>query len=159
MAPRKVRLVSGALKGMSALVAKDQLAFIVKRSSKPFSKLLDSALANAQNNFGLVKDNLFIKEIRVNEGPKLKRFRPHGFGMTLPIEKKTSHITIILEEKVPGLKVESKPRAIPESVSPTEETAKSIKPTKGREKQSVKQEKSGGGIRGLTRRLFRRKAM
>ncbi len=104
ISPRKVRLVSGLLKGRDALTAKYQLDNLAKKSSSPISKLLDSALANAHNNFGLAKSNLFIKEILVNEGPKLKRFRPKGFGSTSPIEKKTSSIRIVLEERVPGLK-------------------------------------------------------
>src|SRR3989344_4264110 len=106
IAPRKVRLVARAIKGMDAMVAKHQLDYIIKRSSQPISKLLDSAMANAHNNLGLVKDNLFIKDVVVDEGPKLKRFRPKGFGMASPIEKKTSRIKIVLEEKVPGLKAE-----------------------------------------------------
>ena len=99
ISPRKVRLVARAIKGMDAMTAKHQLDYIIKKSSNPISKLLDSAMANGHNGFGLVKENLFIKDIVVNEGPKLKRFRPKGFGMASPIEKKTSHIKIVLEEK------------------------------------------------------------
>src|SRR3989344_7003687 len=106
ISPRKVRLVARVLKGMDAMAAKHQLDYIIKKSSNPISKLLDSAIANGHNSFGLVKENLFIKNIVVNEGPKLKRFKPKGFGMASPIEKKTSHIKIVLEEKVLGLKAE-----------------------------------------------------
>ena len=108
IAPRKVRLVAGLLGGMDIEHAKSQLKFTVKRSADPISKLLDSAAANAENNFSLVKTNLFIKEIRVDEGRKLKRYKPKGFGRAMPIQKKTSHISIVLEEKVPGLKVDKK---------------------------------------------------
>ena len=106
ISPRKVRLVARVIKGMDAMVAKHQLDYIIKKSSKHISKLLDSAMANAHNGSGLVKENLFIKDVIVNGGPKLKRFRPKGFGMASPIEKKTSHIKIVLEERVPGLKNE-----------------------------------------------------
>ncbi|MBI2062748.1 MAG: 50S ribosomal protein L22 [Candidatus Yanofskybacteria bacterium] len=106
ISPRKVRLVAKAIKGMDAMSAKHHLDYIIKKSSNPISKLLSSAMANGHNGLGLVKENLFIKDIVVNEGPKLKRIIPKGFGMASPIEKKTSHIKIILEEKVPGLKRE-----------------------------------------------------
>ena len=77
ISPRKVRLVSGVLRGMDAMTAKNQLDHFAKRSAKPIAKLLDSAMANAHNNFGLVKENLYIKSIIVDEGVKLipPRFR------------------------------------------------------------------------------------
>ncbi len=106
ISPRKVRLVARAIKGMDAMVAKHKLDYSSKNASNPICKLLNSAMANGHNSFGLVKENLFVKDVVVNEGPKLKRIRPKGFGMASPIEKKTSHIKIILEEKVPGLKRE-----------------------------------------------------
>lgn len=106
ISPRKVRLLLSVIKGLGADNAKNQLDHLTKRSAKPLAKLLNSALANAQRNFGLVRGNLFVKEVIINEGPKLKRFRPKGFGSTSPIEKKTSHIKIILAERVVGLKSE-----------------------------------------------------
>ena len=167
IAPRKVRLVAMTLKGMDAFAAKNQLDYLAKRSSAHLSKLIDSAIANAHNNLGLVKDNLFIKEIIVNEGKKLKRFRPKGFGMASPIEKKTSHIKIILEEKVPGLKAESinkKQQEIkPESELDKVEEGESEKiiKTGGVKRPEVKKEigKKSGALKGLGKRLFRRKAI
>ncbi len=105
ISPRKVRLVSCAVKGMDALRARHQLAYVAKRSAIPMTKLLDSAMANAKQNWGMVKENLYIKDVIVNEGMKLKRGRPKGFGSVSPIEKKTSHITIVLAERVPGMRV------------------------------------------------------
>ncbi len=116
ISPRKVRLLLSALKGMDATRAQHQLVYITKRSSRPMAKLLDSAIANAKNNFSLVISNLFIKQIIVNEGAKLKRHRPKGFGSASPIEKKTSHIKIILEEKVIGLRDDKKAEAAAEGV-------------------------------------------
>lgn len=104
ISPRKVRLLAGVIRGLDVVHAKHQLDAIVKKSSQPLSKLLDSAVSNATNNFNLQEDNLFIKDVNVDEGPKLKRFRPKGFGRTSPIEKKTSHVRIVLEEKIAGLK-------------------------------------------------------
>ncbi len=166
-------MVAHAIKGMGVLAAKYQLDYVAKKSSKPISKLLDSALANGHNGFGLVKENLFIKDVVVNEGPKLKRFRPKGFGMTSPIEKKTSHIKIVLEERVPGLKAEesksSKNEAAERSQTEAEvitEDKKEIKPvlkSKSGAKKNlpVSVVKKGGifGQVGKIRKLFRRKAI
>jgi large subunit ribosomal protein L22 len=154
---------------MDAAVAKHQLDYIIKKSSKPISRLLDSALSNAHNNLGLVKENLFIKDIVVNEGPKLKRFRPKGFGMASPIEKKTSRIKIVLEERVPGLKAEKKAERLKikesEVVSETHEVIEKKTIVKAQTaKPEVKKEigKKGGifgGMSGLGKRFFRRKAI
>lgn len=168
IAPRKVRLVARMIKGMDAMAAKHQLNYIIKKSSKPISKLLDSAMANARNGHGLVRENLFIKDFIVNEGPKLKRFRPKGFGRASPIEKKTSHIKIVLEEKIPGLKSETrstKSETIPKSeTTETIETIKEKKSIKETARPTVKKEigKKGGifgGMSGLGRKFFRRKAI
>ncbi|MEK7616256.1 MAG: 50S ribosomal protein L22 [Patescibacteria group bacterium] len=108
IAPRKVRSVTHILKGLDAVAAKHQLRYLTRRSSHPIEKLIDSALANANNNLGLVRENMRIKDIIVGGGPVLKRFEPKGFGSVSPVAKRTSHVTIILEEKVPGLKSEKK---------------------------------------------------
>src|SRR3989344_2640843 len=104
MAPRKVRAVSNLIKGKNVLDALAQLEVLVKRSSSPVVKLIRSAIANAENNNNMVKENLYIKSINVDEGVKLKRFKPKGFGRVSPIEKKTSRIRVVLAEKVTGLK-------------------------------------------------------
>lgn len=165
IAPRKVRLVSKFLKGMDAMAAKSQLSHLAKRSARPIFKLLDSAMANAHNNLGLVKENLFIKEIIVNEGPKLKRFRPKGFGMTSPIEKKTSSIRIVLDERTPGLKIKKEKIEVEQREAVKEPAGEKIKTTAAERKPTFTREdkakKKGvfGGIRGLGRRFFRRKAI
>lgn len=106
LAPRKVRLVVNIVKGKKAERALEQLEFVIRRPSGPVSKLIKSALANAENNFGMVRSNLYIKEFWVDEGMKLKRYRPKGFGRPSPLQKKTSHLNLILAEKVPGLKAQ-----------------------------------------------------
>ena len=166
ISPRKVRLVARVLKGMDAMAAKHQLDYIIKKSSNPISKLLDSAIANGHNSFGLVKENLFIKNIVVNEGPKLKRFKPKGFGMASPIEKKTSHIKIVLEEKVLGLKAEVVSSKQKVERDEREESVASEKP-QVKEKILIKPEikkeigKKGGifGQAGKIKKFFRRKAI
>lgn len=163
IAPRKVRLVSGLIKGMDALAAKHQLNHFIKKSSRPLSKLLDSALANAHNNFQLPKENLFIKNIVVNEGTKLKRFRPKALGMTSPIQKKTSHITIVLEEKVPGLKAEKvKAKTETPTMKAQPESKKEVSPTQAKPEIRKAIGKKGGlfgRVSGLGRKFFRRKAI
>ncbi len=161
IAPRKVRLLCGILKGMDVHTAVFQLDYIAKRSARPLTKLLESAMANASNNFGLVKDNLFVKQVIVNEGPKLKRFRPKGFGSASPIEKKTSHIKVILEERVIGLRADSK--AAPEAKKEKEVSELSPKkPTKRlTSAANDSSTKKGRGADGAakSKTFFRRKAI
>ncbi|OGN33009.1 MAG: 50S ribosomal protein L22 [Candidatus Yanofskybacteria bacterium RIFCSPLOWO2_02_FULL_47_9b] len=107
LAPRKVRLIVNLVRGKNALLAMDQLAFVVRRPADPVAKLIKSAIANATNNFNMVASNLYIKEFYVDEGVKLKRFRAAGFGRAREVQKKTSHIHLVLAEKVPGLKGEA----------------------------------------------------
>lgn len=98
ISPRKVRLVAGVIRGMKAETALDQLRFMNKKAAKPVEKLLQSAIANADNNFEIEKSNLFIKEIRVDEGTTLKRWMPKAQGRATPIRKRTSHINLVLAE-------------------------------------------------------------
>jgi len=98
ISPRKVRLVADLIKGLSVKVAEANLLYISKRSCKPLLKLLKSAIANAEHNFGLDKSNLFVRAIRVDEGPALKRWRPRARGAAFPIRKRTSHIFLTLKE-------------------------------------------------------------
>ena len=105
IAPRKVRAVVNLIKGKNVNTALDQLEYFVRKPVGPLKKLLNSAIANAENNFSMVKENLYIKELIVNEGVKLKRFRAKGFGRAANIQKKTSHIKLVLDEKTPGLRM------------------------------------------------------
>jgi large subunit ribosomal protein L22 len=157
ISPRKVRLVSRVIKGMDATVGAFQLEHVIKRTSKPMLKLLNSALANAKNNFKLAKENLYIKDVIVDEGIKLKRFRPKGFGMASPIEKKTSHITIVLEEKVPGMKSNEIKE---EKIEKVDRVEKAEIKSKTSAKPEVKKEiKKKGLLGGIGRKFFRRKAI
>ncbi len=89
--PRKVRLVADTIRGKKVAEALVLLDFIPKRASSPLKKLLASALANAPK-----KENLIVKEIRVDAGPTLYRRRPRSHGMSNPIRKRTSRVKIIL---------------------------------------------------------------
>lgn len=99
IAPRKVRLVADLIRGKSVEEAENILNFTTKRAALPLLKLLKSAIANAKNNFNLNEKNLFVSEILVNEGPRLKRIFPRARGRADIKQKKMSHITIVLEEK------------------------------------------------------------
>ena len=98
ISPRKVRLIADVIRGMNVSNAKIQLEFINKKSSQPVLKLLNSAIANAKHNFNLSEDNLYISKIFVNEGTTLKRWIPRAMGRASSINKRTSHITIALDE-------------------------------------------------------------
>ena len=97
-APNKVRIVLEHVRGLPAIEAQQMLAFTDRRASEPISKVLNSAIANAENNFGFDADELVVFEAFADEGPTLKRFRPRARGRATPIHKRTSHITIILSD-------------------------------------------------------------
>lgn len=154
IAPRKVRLVADLVRNMDVKQAETQLKFMPKRASAPLLKLLNSAIANAKNNFNLEKDVLFIKKLAINEGPPFKRWRAGSRGRPNPITKKTSHINLVLDIK-PGVKIEKKepteikPEAKPEEVKEIKEKPKFKAPKKIAKKPERK---------GLFKRVFRRKA-
>lgn len=99
IAPRKTRAVADMIKGKSAVEAEAVLKFLRKRASIPVFKLLKSAVANAKHNFNIERESLRIKSIRVDQGPVMKRFMPRARGMAAPINRRQSHITLILEHK------------------------------------------------------------
>ena len=100
MSPRKVRLVIDLIRGARVQKAQTQLQFVNKAAAEPVRKLLNSAIANAMNNFQLNKDDLKIVSITADEGPILDRFHPRAHGRAMPIRKRSSHISITLEADV-----------------------------------------------------------
>lgn len=99
-APRKARLIAGLIRGKNVNDAINILAFTRKRAAETFQKLLKSAIANAEENHKVLDvDDLIIKNVRVDEGATWKRQMPRARGTSTMIQKKTSHITLILEEK------------------------------------------------------------
>lgn len=96
--PQKVRAVAQLVRGKSVRVAEENLKFLARRPAAALSKLLVSAIANARS-YKLDPGELVIKELRVDEGPTLKRFMPRAFGRSYPIRKRTSHITLVLSDK------------------------------------------------------------
>ncbi|OQX00931.1 50S ribosomal protein L22 [Candidatus Parcubacteria bacterium A4] len=98
IAPRKVRIIADLIRGKSFEIAQAILSFTNKKGADDLLNLLNQAAANAENNFQLEKNNLQISKIIVDEGPKLKRWLPRARGKADRLEKKTSHITMTLEE-------------------------------------------------------------
>jgi large subunit ribosomal protein L22 len=167
IAPRKVRLVADLIRGKSVEEAKTILNFTIKKSTKDLSKLLKSAIANAKNNFQLEEKNLYISKILVNEGPKYKRWRARARGQAAEIQKKTSHITLILDEiikkppkKVKKIKkvevVEKKEKS--KEITETEKSVKEIKLPAEKAKFRPEIEKSRPKTEKDIKRIFRRKS-
>ena len=100
ISPRKMRLVSDAIRNMPVEKAYRVLEVTQKRAALVVSKTLKSAVANAVTNANLDAKNLYVSEIMVNEAPALKRFRPSTRGRIHPYKKRGSHLTIVLNEKV-----------------------------------------------------------
>jgi large subunit ribosomal protein L22 len=96
----KVKLVIDLIRGKNVMEAIAVLKNTPKAASSIVEKLLNSAIANAENNQGLLKDDLIIAEVFADQGPTLKRFRPRAQGRATKIRKRTSHITIILDSAV-----------------------------------------------------------
>lgn len=179
IAPRKTRLVANLIKGLDTEDALRQLDVVVKGGSLPFKKLLLSAVANAENNFGLDKNNLYVFNAIVGDGPVLKRWRPRAFGRAGRILKRTSKMEIILEERIEGKgrktkeqmekerkeREEKKRKEIKQLQKEQEEREKEEGAVKKKEKEVEKQEKevpktqapkSGGNWKN---KIFRRKSM
>ena len=97
--PMKVRRVVELIRGRSAQEALAVLEFAPQAASGPVSKVLASAMANAENNLDLDPDTLVVARAFVDEGPTLKRFRPRAQGRAYRIRKRTSHITVIVESR------------------------------------------------------------
>ncbi len=184
MSPKKVRLVTNLVKTMPVEKALNQLRFINKLASKPVIKLINSAVANAEHNFELQKDNLFIKELKVDEGPALKRSMPRAHGRATPIIKKTSHINLVLGEIKVSKTVKAKKQEIAAPVKletqPKKESEVKIKESAKKETAEVKEDNikekgktivdprmegrhghakiEGSGSKGFATKIFRRKS-
>ena len=99
IAPRKVRLVVDLIRGKHISEAISILKFTPRGASPVVEIVLMSAISNAEHNFDLDVESLYVTEAYVNEGPTMKRYRPRARGSASPINKRTSHITIVVSEK------------------------------------------------------------
>jgi large subunit ribosomal protein L22 len=165
ISPRKFRMVADLVRGMKVKEAEGVLKFTIKRPARPMLKLLNSATANAKNNFNIEKDNLYIAEVKVDGGPMMKRFRPQARGLVHQIQKKTSHVYIRLEkikkddtvEEKKATKKKEKIKKVYKSEKPKEDT-KTTKKGKGSDDGSTKED-SMKDQKVDKKAIFRRKSI
>ena len=128
VSPRKVRLVTDLIKGKDLTEARQILDYNPRAAARIVAKVLSSATANAENNNKLSPESLIVARAYVDEGPTLKRFRPRALGRATRINKRTSHITVVLDEKIPEREItrrrlrRRKPQSEPEKEKVQEET-------------------------------------
>lgn len=163
IAPRKVRLIAGLIKKLSVAEAETQLMFNRKRAAVSVLKLLKSGVASAANNFSLSPDSLYVFNIFVDQGPTLKRFRARAFGRAGAIQKKTSHITLVLEERE-GLAKKKRIKKTVKAAPKKEEPAMAKKEAKVAapalpKMEAPKEIKPKRQFGSFTRKIFRRKAI
>lgn len=99
IAPRKVRLVADLIRNKSVGQARSILQFSKKKASQQIGKLLASAVANAKHSLDKKEDHLYVSKITVDEGPVFKRYRARARGVASQIRKKTSHVSVVLDER------------------------------------------------------------
>jgi large subunit ribosomal protein L22 len=168
IAPRKVRLVADLIRGQRVDKAQVTLNFTNKKAALPILKLLKQAVSNARTKLDVQEDNLYISKITVDEGPKLKRQLPRARGRADIMHKKTSHITLIIDEIEKKAKKVTKATKVRKGTKATEATgetkeAEAIKKDdkdfskKLRQRDSFERSKAKQ-TKGL-RRFFRRKAI
>lgn len=131
--PRKARLLATLIAGKKVIDAKHMLMFADKRSAPVFLKLLNSAVANAKQNFSVDVDTLFVQSASVNKGITLKRSMPRARGSAFPINKRTSHIEIVLG---------TKGTALPAPKEEAQEVKKTTRTTKPAVKKTLKTKKT-----------------
>ena len=166
ISPRKTHAVARVLRGLSIERARTHLGQELRHVSEPLLKLLRSAVANAENNFGLDKDNLYIYDIQVGAGPTLKRWMPRAYGRATPIHKRTACVFLTLDEYEDHKGASDKKRA---RTSEKKSAAKEVTGVQESQKHvgSEKSRKKGNAILPLaakkgaakTKKIFQRKAV
>jgi len=165
MSPRKVRLVIDLIRKMPVDAALAQLKFTNKLATEPVAKMIESAIANGVNTYGLDRTNLFIKEIRSDEGTTLKRWMPKAHGRATVIRKRGAHVMVVLGEIADSGKHEKKvvkaeaPMKLEDLAKEAEKTSKtSKKKDADEEKTTVKAKtKTAAPEKGFAAKVFRRK--
>lgn len=99
ISPRKARQVIDMVRGKNVQEALDLLMFLPKKAARLIEKVVKSAAANAENNFGMTKDFLYISKAYVDGGPSIKRWLPRAYGRATPLKKRISHITVFVAER------------------------------------------------------------
>jgi len=165
MSPRKVRLVIDLIRKMPVDAALAQLKFTNKLATEPVAKMIESAIANGVNTYGLDRTNLFIKEIRSDEGTTLKRWMPKAHGRATVIRKRGAHVKVVLGEIADSGKHEKKvvkteaPMKLEDLAKEAEKTSKTSKKKEAdEEKTTVKAKtKTAAPEKGFAAKVFRRK--
>ncbi len=161
IAPRKVQSVANLIKGLSVNEAEAQLLTNPRRPAAALLGLLRSAAANAKNNQQLNSERLFIKEIRVDKGPMLKRYMPRAMGRANLIQKKSSHVILVLAEsekaKPPRFKI-TRPERIKKHVAEKMKKQRKAEQKEKTREEEVREPKQTKGP-GFIKKIFRRKSI
>jgi len=160
MSPRKVRLVSDLVRTLPVDKAINQLRFANKLAAGPLQKLIESAIANADNLYNISRDNLMIKGLYVDEGNTLKRWMPRAHGRATTLRKRSCHIHLTLGEihdSGPKTKKSNKIDAPIKLETIADEAKKTTKKSEDKsEKESSKKGEAKSG-KGFTKKVFNRK--
>jgi len=162
ISPRKVRAVADVIRGLPVTEAEAQLMISSRRPAVHLLKLLRSALANALADKKVDADKLYIKEIKVDEGPRFKRWLPRARGGVSMIQKKTSHVTVVLEvsDKLPPKKFVIKKKEEKEKKKTKQKLNKTNKENQEKETKKVAEEvKPLTKKEGVFKKVFRRKSI
>ena len=130
ISPKKVRLVVDLIRGAQVKVAINQLEVLPKGATGPVLKLLKSAIANARHNYKMKDEGMMIKEVYVDQGPTLKRWRARAHGRAAEIRKKTSHITIVITGDVEvnkSAKIKVEDKKVKDNIVEAKETKSKVK--------------------------------
>jgi large subunit ribosomal protein L22 len=164
VSPRKVRLLADLVRGLNVNKALNQLNFSNKRAKTPLMKLLNSAIANAEHTFNFKKDNLRIKTITVDEDKTLKRWMPRAYGRATTVRKRGSKVNVILEEIQSSGKTEARKEKLEKPVNISDLGKATEKSNKKEDKKDNINKKNNrgkmdkGDKKGLSPKMFRRKA-
>lgn len=174
MPNRKVKLVADLIIGMDVQEALNQLEATVRKTSPFMIKLLESAIANGENNFGIDRNNMYVLDVVVKEGITLKRWMPKAYGRATPIRKRSSHIEIVLEERVEGkgrktkkeleaekqARIEERKKVEKEAIAVSKEENKAVATVKeAKVKDGAKSKQSAEAPNaGWANKIFRRKS-
>lgn len=165
VSPQKLRLVADLVRNRSVGSALEQLTYSSKNAALPLSKVINSAIANAQHNFDLNKDNLYIKAVSIDGGPVYKTYAPRAQGRAFVVRKRTSHINLVLGVRDVGKKVRKSIFSLrrrtdePRDKDVKQEEEGKVESDKTNVKQAPKPEEKVKRNRvDLKRRLFNRKS-
>jgi large subunit ribosomal protein L22 len=156
--PMKARRVIDLIRGLPAADAQAILRFAPQDASEPVGKVLDSAIANATNNHNLNPASLVVAEAYVDEGPTMKRFRPRAQGRAFRIRKRTSHITVVLEEFDAAQPVKTSAKKSAKATAPAAKAPAKKAPAKTAEPEKATADKAAEPKKAATKKAAAKKA-